>query len=261
MPLFLQHITKKHKKIINYISIIFFIFFLFFNYNIQINTDETNFSEKIIIYFLNLFFIIIWSIIIFINNFFQNYIKNNNKIKIEDLNIMNGEERLGVFLSHEIHYQQEHQFITNYYFILEDLSFNIICNIKWIKYGIKSIIQLKNILISKDYIEEYLIFENNINSNDTLQQLFLLKNIKNEKHIIELLINENLISIDDNFNIDILIEKLNVENNIQSSYVYSENDLILLKLKLNVVEFIILSSKKYGLNFSTILSNEEYKNL
>lgn len=154
-----------------------------------------------------------------------------------------------VFLNTESEQLETNNFLSNYYFIVEDLSINIKSNIKWIRYSFKFAKSITEILTDEDLKEEYLNFDSNINSSITLQQLSFLKNIKYERHTIELFINDDIILVDSNFNINTLIEKLNNTNTVADYPVYSEYDSIELKIKLNLIEFIIFNSYKYSFGF------------
>ena len=250
MTTFLFNIIIKKIKIINYLFIIFILlnFFIYF-YNIDNLKNIQNYEESIF-FNIMIFLMIVYFVIICIYYFYQyifiNSKKNLNKKK---LNIMKGEEFLIVSLSTIPSSSKSYHFLKNHYFILEDLSFNIKSNIKWIRYNIKVANSIVEILNDEDAIIENFDFDDNINLDETLQKLSSLKNIKRQKHTIELFVNDNSFMIDNEFNINALIEKWDNDNNIEDFFIYSENDFIEIKIKLNLIEFIIFSSNNYFFSF------------
>ena len=251
MTTFLFNIIIKKIKIINYLFIIFILlnFFIYF-YNIDNLKNIQNYQESIF-FNIMIFLMIVYFVIICIYYFYQyifiNSKKNLNKKK---LNIMKGEEFLIVSLSTIPSSSKSYHFLKNHYFILEDLSFNIKSNIKWIRYNIKIAKSIVKILNDEDAIIECFDFDDNINLNETLQELSSLKNIQCQNHTIELFVNGDFYMIDDKFNVDVLIEKWDDSNSIENFFIYSENDFIEIKIKLNLIEFIILTSGNYYFNFN-----------
>ena len=250
MVIFLLNIITKKIKIINYLFIIVILlnFFIYF-YTIDNLENIKNYKESIF-FNIMIFFIIVYCIILFIHYFYQNIFINLNKnLNKKNLNIMKGDEFLFISLGTTSSQCKSYDFFKNYYFILEDLSFNIKSNIKWIRYNIKVANSIVEILNDEDAIIENFDFDDNINLDETLQKLSSLKNIKRQKHTIELFVNDNSFMIDNEFNINTLIEKWDSDNNIEDFFIYSENDFIEIKIKLNLIEFIIFSSNNYFFSF------------
>ena len=184
--------------------------------------------------------------------FYKTTLSSFNK---KNLNIMKGEEYVHVYWNcleedeEETVMNKSLHLPINYYFITEDLSLNMKFKLKWIRYYIRAIRGVVDILNDEELLFENLTFENNIDCDKTLQKIFSLKNLKHEKHTIELFIENELIIVDSEFDIDFLIENLNNINNTSESFIYSTSSTIDIKLKLNLLEFIILTSSNCSLGF------------
>lgn len=107
----------------------------------------------------------------------------------------------------------------DYFFILEDLSINLVIKLKWILWGFHFLNEISNNVIHLRQEEE---FEKSIEKSI---------NFNFNKHILyieDIVIN----SIND---VNNLIKNLNEEK------IYSSNTLISMKLKLNLKEFLLIS--------------------
>ena len=149
--------------------------------------------------------------------------------------------------------------LSKYHFEIDDLSLNLNCKLKWLKYAIKAFKIIKELLNDEEHKTCYLNFNTCFKQNETIQCLAILKDLKEEKQIIQLFIYDSIVIIDDDFNVDKFVENLNdinykcyltLDDNSINSYIYSIEDIIKLKLKLNLFEFIFLTSEEFSLDFS-----------
>ena len=200
-------------------------------------------------------------IIIDFFKFFFNF-NNNNKNCYKKLNIKELKTELNVHIEFASKYWTESHPLSNYYFKTNDLSLNLECKLKWLKYAIAAFKEIKNALTYEEYIENLFNFEANFLDSQSIQNIDILKNLQNQQPIIILFIKDEEIVIDDDFNIDILIEKLNTTNikffydsdvTNKNWFMISENDTIKLKLKLNLLEYIALTSDKCAIFFFSVL--------
>ena len=191
------------------------------------------------------------------------------KKKIKKLNIIPLDKNIDMYLfvneDNEENVKFKHPFM-DYYFNSQDLSINFKCYLKWIRCGHSLLTFFVNLLNKPEFI--IFNFESIFKDNNTIQILDVLKNIKKEKHILEIHIINNwynslidgfakIYIVDENFNIELFIEDLNNTNdsflktndNTNNKAPHSENDLIEFKLKLNILEYLSLSSKQIFLMF------------
>ena len=203
----------------------------------------------------------------FITNFFN--FNNNNCYKELNIKEIKAQAGMYVHLSFISDYESRcdcHP-LTNYYFITDDLSLNLNFKLKWLRYSVEAFKYIKNCLTCEEYIEDILKFESNFKDANSIQNIDILKNLQNQQHIITLFINNKIIIIDDDFNIDILIEELNAINmkifdNCNSDtinselYMISEDDMVDIKLNLNLIEYIALTSNKCSITFASVLYGE-----
>lgn len=241
-------------KIINYTFSIASLVNLLICLYITNDLNSIKHYEKSIFMYIELFLVFIYLIVIFIYYYYQNkslsFKKKNKKI-----NIIGGEEELNVYLDYYEEDMEKTEISKNlfspihYYFIGEDLSLNFTFKLKWIRYYVKAIEGIIDILNDEKFKLEKLSFENNIDCNETLQDLSSLKNLNHKKYIIELFVEDKFIIIDDKFDINILIEDLENINDISEFVVYSAYSIVNIKLKINLLEFIILTASNYSLGF------------
>ena len=121
-------------------------------------------------------------------------------------------------------YEKNKHPVSNYFLKINDLSINLIINLKWIFWGYFFISS-----ISENLNNENLECEDIINTNI---QKNIFNNIKKEKH--EILIDNNIIN--NKKDLDNLIDILYNEE------YFSKNTKIHIKLKLNIDEFLIISN-------------------
>ena len=199
--------------------------------------------------------------IIIVSNEIFTHLKKN---KIKKLDIIPLDKNINMYLFvNDENIKIKHPF-TNYYFSSEDLSINFKCSLKWIRCNYSLLIFFINVLNNSEF--KTFNFESIFKNNNTIQSLNFLKNIKNEKHVLTIHIrNKNNKFLTDKFeavfivyevfNIDLFIENLNNINNEHHEILYSENDLIEFKLKLNILEYLSLSSRRVVLMFEISKNN------
>ena len=250
----------KNKTTKLYYLIIFLLINLFIYYILNTILFELKYYNTWIFYLMWIFLeliLIVFTIICYfyyililfiIKNFFNNWEKQKSK----SLNIIDVVDHIYIDLStNDVDLSELHPF-SDYYFEWQDLSLNLNCDLKWIKWGTLFFKTIKTTLNDKYYIENYLNFEANFKFNNTIQSLNLLNLLEKKENVIELHINElfaydiqNIYIIDEKFNIDDLIKKFNnINNDTNSLRFYKENETITFKLKLNIIEYLVLSSKK-----------------
>ena len=270
MTTFLNILNKTKKIIFFWITTYLFInlyYFLFLENLLKIQ-NFTNLNVFLLWLLLGLFYlnyiIIIYFYYLIISFFFINFINNQFNINYTDLHIIKIENNVYITLSSEIFKKiPEHPF-SNYYFDPQDLSLNLKCELKWINYGWNLFKIIKQTLNNKQFIENYLSFNNIFILNNTLQSLHSLEKIENKNHTIYLFIKQNdtiselsikpFYIIEYDYDISNIIKNLNEfnynwyfknnNNNNDYTHFYHENDLIHFKLKLNLLEYLIFCSKK-----------------
>ena len=117
--------------------------------------------------------------------------------------------------------------VSEYYFKTDDLSINLRIKLKWVLYGFfffKSL-SLKIEDVEEDY-KNGTYFSNSINSNFTYSKV---------EHVLIL---DDLIIANE-------IDFIQIVDNNYNNFLYDENSVICLKLKVNVVEFIILQNTAF----------------
>ena len=121
-------------------------------------------------------------------------------------------------------YEKNKHPVSNYFLKINDLSINLIINLKWIFWGYFFISS-----ISKNLNDKNLDWEDVIDSNI---QKNIIKNIKKEKH--EILIDNNKINKKEDLD--------NLINILYNEEYFDINTKIHIKLKLNIDEFLIISN-------------------
>lgn len=128
-----------------------------------------------------------------------------------------------IFVFSEEYEKNKHP-VSNYFLKINDLSINLIINLKWIFWGYFFISS-----ISKNLNDKNLDWEDVIDSNI---QKNIIKNIKKEKH--EILIDNNKINKKEDLD--------NLINILYNEEYFDINTKIHIKLKLNIDEFLIISN-------------------
>ena len=221
---------------------------------------------------LILIFYALWCICYFYYFFIKICIKifNNlkNKDSYENLNIQEIKTEINVeFIDLDFYskYPDELHPLSNYYFLTNDLSINLDFKLKWLKYSIAAFIQIKNLLKDEEYKFELLNFNINFETKNSIQNITLLKDLQNNEPVLELFVNNEIISINDSFDVNNLIQTLNLINmEIYSNtktknknlFIISESEIIKIKLKLNLADYIYLTSNKTFIYFSEVIFDE-----
>lgn len=266
-----MNIFKKINKLLIFVIITYlfinFYYFLFLTNILKIQ-NFTNLNTFLLWLFLGLLYYIIIVIFFFyyiiVTFFFEKFIDNQFDENYKDLEIIQVQNTVRISMSYNnLKLIQPHPFI-NYYFDSLDLSLNLECELKWINLGWEFFKTIIEVLETNQIIKNYFIYDNNFQFNNTLQSLIELKRLKNKKHQLQLFIKKKsnfdiffedvVYEIKNKNDINILIDSLNTynknyylnnnNNNISFYNTYSNNDLIEFKLKLNVIEYLVFSSKK-----------------
>lgn len=222
------------------------------------------------IYFILFLLLIIVVICFIIILYFYYYIINYYFFEIvfydtdyKELDILEVDKNLCVYLSNNKELIKNHPLI-NYYFEVEMFSITLDIKLRWLKYGIKFLTSIKDCLNNDEYLENFSSFDHIFENNLTIQSLNFLRDMENYDEAIFLHmykgnshsdyvkynVDNAMYVINDTFNVNTLIEELNNKNKINclitcnENYIYSEDDLIKLRLTLNIRDYIVLSSDK-----------------
>lgn len=265
------NIRKKKILIFTLITYLFISYYYYYYYFYSLLENFSNLEIFLFWFILWLIYIIFIHIFFFyfyiIFFFFEKFINDQVSVKYKNLNIINVEENVHFkILINTFKSIDSHPFI-NYYFDSSDLSINLKCELQWIKYGWKFFETIKKSLNDEQIIQNYLTYDSVFIHNNTIQSIIELKRFKNKKHNIQIIITDKVtIStasifdfdklfknfsyiIESESDIENLIETLNnfninLFNNSSFNHMYSEKDLVYFKIKLNIIEYIVFSSKK-----------------
>lgn len=136
--------------------------------------------------------------------------------------------------------------VSNYYLKLDDLSINLFISLKWIKWGHKFFISLKNEL---DNMNNQQPANYNIDKiiSTSIQKFDSIKINEKEKLLI---IDNKIVNVGEDFNVFL---KNNYDNE-KLNLIFNSNTKIHLKLKLNLREYLIITNILYPtfIKFSNI---------
>ena len=263
------NIFKNTKKIIFFWTITYLFinlyYFLFLENLLEVK-NFTNLNSFLLWLFLGLFYFIFIFIIIFyciiISFFFEKFINEELDQTYENLEIIPIENNVRIIISFtSLKLIKSHPFI-NYYCDSLNLSLNLECKLQWINFGWKLFKTITDTLNDKQVIQDYLMYDSNFQHNNTLQLLTELKNLEKKNYQIQLFIKkkpnfgefieEDFYVIENQFDIDNIINELNNSNktfynnnNISSNNIYLKEDIIRFQLKLNIIEYLLFSSKTF----------------
>lgn len=118
--------------------------------------------------------------------------------------------------------------VANYYLKINDLSVNLLINLKWIKWGFFFLNELSKALNNEDMKD--------IKLNDLIDEsIQKIKNIEDKNHI--LLLDDYIINSEKELFLQL--------TTIYSYPIFTENTLIHFKLKINLADFLIISHLYY----------------
>ena len=152
---------------------------------------------------------------------------NNNYTNVSPIIIKNN-KYIPLDPSYEFVFSEEYEKnkhpVSNYFLKINDLSINLMINLKWIFWGYFFMSS-----ISENLNNENLEWKNLIDNNI---QKDIINNITKEKH--EILIDNNIINTKKDLD--------NLINILYNKEYFNENTKIHIKLKLNIDEFLIISN-------------------